>query len=456
MTESSPQAAQQAEAKALKKRQAEQNKAIKDAQIATIEAFHNEAAALDAGDIVVKEGDVLLVNRDGVDYKVSFDEVVDSLPICGPHVTKDDLTGDFEYLGKVNPNDLNTYVENWPEASTGNKLEGSSTELEYINHEGPLYKLSGEGNPNRHHETYAKFKAQNQYVTYIDAAGDEQRAKIREWYEFVDWETRIGFVAIEVQGIPEEDITLTNETKLENACVPGLEQVVMSGDTSGFGIHCDGNQSTFMGAGIKANIVRCESVSYFDGRMTANGGINVGNHIYFADEWDEWKSDNQGQISNVYRLDFGDYKDEGKATQISKVENIYFKSGDEYATDYGGMIAGCNTIHLNRNEETDNPTMITGVTKLYFEENDADGIHDHVAKSQVTGLAVLGMEAGLVTGVNKLRFSEDDEAEPAAITGLTNLRFSADSEAALTGLTKIRVSENFDSNIVSQLPELPD
>ena len=234
MTESSPQAAQQAEAKAL----------------------------------VVKEGDVLLVNRDGVDYKVSFDQVVDSLPI------------------------------------------------------------------------------------------------------------------------------------------PGLEQVVMSGDTSGWGIHCDGAQSTFMGAGIKANIVRCESVSYFDERMYAKGGINVGNHIYFADEYDEWNSDDQGQISNVYRIQFGDYKDEGKATDISKVENIFFKSGDEYSDDSGGMISGCNALYLSRNEETDYSTQISGLTKLYFTDN---------------------------LGTND----------------------AYEGKAELTGLSRLFVNANFDSNIVSQLPELP-
>ena len=405
MTESAPQAAQQAEAKTLKKRQAEENKAIKDAQIAKTKAFHNEAAALGAGDIVVKEGDVLLVNRDGVDYKVGFDKVIDSLPICGPSATKDDLTGDFEYLGEINPNDLNTYVDNWPSASTGNKLYESSSEIDNIGYEAPLYKLSGKDDPN---QTWEKFKAVGNYVTYIDANGNEQYGQIEEWYEFTDYDDgREFFVVIEVQGIPEEDITLTNKTKLANACIPGLEQVVMSGDTSGWGIHCDGAQSTFMGAGIKANIVRCESVSYFDERMYAKGGINVGNHIYFADEYDEWNSDDQGQISNVYRIQFGDYKDEGKATDISKVENIYFKSGDEYADDYGGMISGCNTLYFSRNEETENPTQISGLTKLYFTAND----------------------------------------------GATD---AYEAKAELTGLSRISVNANFESNIVSQLPELPD
>ena len=350
--------------------------------------------------------DLILVNRAGVDYKVKFDGVVDSLPFCRPSVTKDDLTGDFEYLGEINPNDLNTYVDNWPSASTGNKLYESSSEIDNIGYEAPLYKLSGKDDPN---QTWEKFKAVGNYVTYIDANGNEQQGQIEEWYEFEDYDDgREYFVVIEVQGIPEEDITLTNKTKLANACVPGLAQVVASGDTEYRGIHCDGDQSTFMGAGIKTALLTCKGVSYYDDRMYAKRGINVGNHIYFADEYDEWYlPSDQGRISNACRLDFGDYKDQGRATDIAGVENIFFKSGDEYSTDYGGMISGCNTLYFSRNEETENPTQISGLTKLYFTAND----------------------------------------------GATD---AYEAKAELTGLSRLSVNENFESNIVSQLPELPD
>lgn len=432
MTESSSQAAQQAEAAALKERQAQESKAIKDAQKAKTKAFHEEAVSLDAGEVVVKEGDVLLVNRNGVDYKVEFDEIVDSLPICGPSATKDDLTGTFEYLGEIDANDLNTYVDNWPGDSTGNRLQGSSSELENIDYEAPLYKLSDKGDPDR---TFEKFKAVGNYVTYIDADGDEQQGQINEWYEFTNYDDddgpygRVCFVVIEVWGIPKEDVTLTNDTKLKNACVPGIEEVLMSGDSAGFGVHLDGQQSTFMGAGIKANIIHCESVSYFEARMYAKKGINLGNHLYFASEYDDWYSGDQGQISNVYRIQFGDYQDQGKATDISKVENIYFKSGDEYANEYGGMISGFNALHFRRNEETDNSTQLTGLTKLRFTDNDDTG------------------DAAEVTGLKRVA---GDEVE---VTGLKRVVMD---EGMIVSLSAVVANTDLQSNLVAALPELPD
>lgn len=416
MTESSPQAAQQKEAAALKERQAQESKAIKDAQKAKTKKFHDEAAALSAGDIVVQEGDLLLVNRNGVDYKVSFDEVVDSLPICGPDVTKADLTGDFEYLGEINPQTLDTFVDGWPfGSSTGQKFEEGSSELADISYEAPLYKLSGKGDPD---DTFEKFKAGGNRVTYIDANGDEQEGWISEWYQFEDYDDgRADFVVIEVWDIPEEDITLTNDTKLKNACVPGIQQVLMSGDTAGFGVHLDGEQSTFMGAGIKARTIRCESVSYFEDRMYAKGGMNLGNHLYFAGEYDDWYlPEDQGQISNVYALRFGDYKDQGKATDISGVENIFFKSGDEYANEDGGMISGFNSLHFTRNEETDNSTMITNVTKIHFADN-----YDTGDLAQVTGVKQLTM-----------------------------------NEGSIVSLSQVLANTGLESNLTAALPELPD
>ena len=414
-------------------RQAQQSKEIKDKQKAKTKAFHDEVAALGAGDVVVKESDVLLVNRDGVDYKVSFDEVVDSLPLCGPFITKEDVTGDFEYFGYIDPATLDTFVDNWPSTSTGQKFKEGSQHPSESWQEAHLYKIDCDYET----EVFQKFQYSFDYVSYIDADGNEQEDQIKEWYRFEDYDNgRQEYLLIEVYGIPKEAITLTNKTKLSNACVPSIEQVIRSGDTSGMGVHLDGSESTFLGAGIRANIIRCESVSYFDDRMYAKNGMQLGNNIYFANKYDDWYTSDQGQISNISALRFGNYKDEGKATDINGVENIYFKSGDEFANDWSGMISGMNALHFSRNGETDNSTQLTGLTKLRFTENDDTG------------------DNAEVTGLTKLRFSENDTTgDTAEVTGLTKLFMD---EGEIYSVSRLMANSGLDSNIVAQLPELPD